>query len=356
MRIHATASRNQRVEWTVNCKIDINWDELGFNYMDTNCHIRSVWRNGSWGPVELVDSPYLNLHIAATALHYGQSAFEGLKAFHCKDGKVRLFRAEQNARRMAATARRLCMQAVPEDLFLDAVRRVVQANIEYVPPYGTGGSLYIRPLLFGSGPQIGVSPAEEYVFLVLVLPVGPYYKGGLKPVRAIVLDDYDRAAPLGVGHVKVAGNYAASLEPHSIAHDQGFAVELYLDAREHRFIEEFGTSNFIGINKDGAYVTASSRSILPSVTNNGLQTLARSQGIPVEVRPVEFAELKNFAEIGACGTAVVITPVNEVVRGDAALRIGPEDGCGEVLESLYNQYTAIQRGDAPDAFGWTAEV
>ena len=253
----------------------IDWSSLGFSYMETNCHIRYVWRDGSWGAGELVREPYLRLHIAATALHYGQAAFEGLKAFACRDGRVRLFRPQANARRLATSARRICMAQVPEELFLEAIRRVVDANREFVPPYGTGGSLYIRPLLIGSGAQIGVSPAKEYTFIVLVTPVGAYYKGGLKPVRAIVLDDYDRAAPQGVGHTKVAGNYAASLEPHHLAHEQGFPVELYLDAREHRYVEEFGTSNFIAITKDGKYVTAKSSSILPSVTNDGLQAVAR---------------------------------------------------------------------------------
>ena len=337
-------------------RADIDWSSLGFNYMDTNCHIRYVWRNGTWSSGELVEAPYLRVHIAATALHYGQAAFEGLKAFTCSDGQVRLFRPVENARRLAGTARRLCMAPVPEDVFLDAIRRVIAANREFVPPYGTGGSLYIRPLLFGSGKQIGVSPADEYVFLVLVTPVGAYYKGGLKPVRALVLDDYDRAAPLGVGHVKVAGNYAASLEPHNLTHDQGFTVELYLDAREHTYIEEFGTSNFIGITGDGAYATPLSRSILPSVTNRSLQQLAKDAGIPVEVRPIRFTELPSFTEIAACGTAVVITPVNEIVRDSATIRVGPAEGCGPVLTQLYNEVTAIQVGEKPDPYGWMIDA
>ncbi|MBT3375051.1 MAG: branched-chain amino acid aminotransferase [Lentisphaerae bacterium] len=337
-------------------KQNIDWANLGFSYLQTDCHVRHVWRDGKWDDGELVTEPFFNVHIAATALHYGQSIFEGLKAFRCKDGEVRLFRADANARRMANSARRMCMAEVPEELFLNAVKRVVAANIDYVPPYGTGGSLYVRPLLFGSGAQIGVNPADEYVFMVFVLPVGAYYKGGLKPVRAVVLDDYDRSAPLGVGHVKVAGNYAASLEPHRIAHDKGFAVELYLDAREHSYIEEFGTSNFIGISQDGGYVTAASSSILPSVTNASLQTIAADMGMDVAVRPIPFAEVPSFAEIGACGTAVVITPVNEIVRDGESIKIGPTDGCGPVLQKLYTRMTAIQYGEAPDPFGWTVPV
>jgi branched-chain amino acid aminotransferase len=336
--------------------MNIDWQSLGFQYLETNCHIRYVWRNGAWSEGELVDKPYLNMHIAATVLHYGQAVFEGLKAFTCKDGEVRLFRPEENARRMASSSRRLCMASPPEDLFLDACRRVVEANIEYVPPYGTGGSLYVRPLLIGTGPQIGVSPADEYTFIVLVTPVGAYYKGGLTPVRAVVLENYDRAAPQGVGNAKVAGNYAASLEPHHVAKEKGFPVELYLDAREHRFVEEFGTSNFIAISQDGTYVSAQSSSILASITNKGLQQIAADLGHRVEVRPVEFSEIGSFAEVAACGTAVVITPVNEIVRGDQVVRVGPREGCGPVFEKIYERYRAIQIGDVADPYGWTVEV
>jgi len=334
----------------------IDWASLGFQYMDTNCHIRHVWRDGRWDAGELVPEPYLKMHIAATALHYGQAAFEGLKAFTCKDGKVRLFRPQANARRLAASARRTRMAEVPEDLFIEAVRRVVAANREFVPPYGSGGSLYVRPLLIGSGPQIGVNPAQEYTFIILVTPVGAYYKGGLSPVRAIVYDDFDRAAPHGTGHIKIGGNYAASLLPHHRAHEAGFPVELYLDAAEHKYIEEFGTSNFLGISKDGKYITTKSPSILPSVTNDGLCQLAAHLGLPVERRQVAFSELSGFAEIAACGTAVVITPVNEIVRGQQVIKVGPAEGCGPVLQKLYNHYTAIQWGEQPDVFGWLREI
>jgi branched-chain amino acid aminotransferase len=335
---------------------NIDWSNLGFKYMDTRCHIRYVWRQGAWDEGELVSDPWLKMHIAASCLHYGQAAFEGLKAFHCQDGRVRIFRPEANAERMANTARRTCMAQVPVAMFTEAVRRVVKANEDYVPPFGTGGSLYIRPLLIGSGAQIGVAPADEYTFLVMVMPVGPYYKGGLKPVRALILDDYDRAAPQGMGDVKVAGNYAASLYAHESAKHAGYPVELYLDAKTHTLVEEFATSNFIGIKPDGTYVTPDSCSILSSVTNNTLQQIAKDLGMSVEARAVPYDELPEFSEIAACGTAVVITPVYEITRGDRVIRVGAPDGCGPVLQKLYDTVQGIQYGVLPDRHGWCVEV
>lgn len=333
----------------------IDWSSLGFKYMDTECHIRYTWRDGAWDGGDLVKDPHLSVHIAASCLHYGQAAFEGMKAFRCKDGKVRVFRPQENASRMAATARRTCMAEVPEALFLDALSRVIKANDAYIPPYGTGGSLYLRPLLIGTGAQIGVAPGLEYTFIVLVVPVGPYYKGGLQPVRAIIYDEFDRAAPQGVGHVKVAGNYAASLFAHEKAKREGYPVELYLDPKEHKYVEEFATSNFIGI-KDNTYVTPESSSILPSVTNKTLKQIAADMGMKVEVRPVPFDELASFSEIGACGTAVVVTPVCEIRRGDTVIRIGSESGCGPVLQRLYERVQGIQYGELPDQHGWCWEV
>ena len=335
---------------------NIDWNGLGFKYMDTRCHIRYVWRDGAWDTGELVSSPYIQMHIAASCLHYGQEAFEGMKAFRCKDGKVRVFRPESNAERMFNTARRTCMAQVPVDMFVDAVKRVVKENEDYVPPFGTGGSMYIRPLLIGTGPQIGVSPATEYTFIVMVMPVGAYYKGGLKPVRALVVDDYDRAAPHGMGDVKVGGNYAASLYAHESAKHAGYPVELYLDAKTHTMVEEFATSNFLGIKKDGTYVTPDSHSVLPSVTNNTLKQIAADQGMKVEVRPIPFEEVETFAEIAACGTAVVVTPVCEIARGDKVIKIGDPEGCGPVLQKLYNTVQGIQYGELPDTHGWCVEV
>ena len=334
----------------------IDWSKLGFSYMNTNCHICYTWKDGQWDEGALEKEPYLNIHIAASCLHYGQAAFEGMKAFRQKNGDLVLFRPQENAKRMANTARRTCMAEFTEEMFLNACSRVVRANEEFVPPYGTGGSLYVRPLLIGTGAQIGVGPADEYTFIVLVVPVGPYYKGGLKPVKALVWDEYDRAAPLGVGNVKVAGNYAASLYAHEKAKHAGYPVELYLDAKEHKYIEEFATSNFIAITKDGKYVTPKSTSILPSVTNMTLRQIAEDLGMPVETRAVEFSEIDTFAEVGACGTAVVVTPVNEITRAGKVHVTGPEEGCGPVLQKLYQVVQGIQYGELPDMHNWCWKV
>ncbi len=335
---------------------NIDWASLGFKYLPTRSNIRYTWRDGAWSEGVLSNDSHINLHIAASCLHYGQAAFEGMKVFSCKDGKVRAFRPQANAERLNRTALRTCMPQIDVAMFMDALKRVVNDNLDFVPPYGTGGSMYVRPLLIGSGAQIGVAPSDEYTFILMVMPVGPYYKGGLKPVNAIIFDEYDRAAPLGVGHVKVAGNYAASLYAHEQAKHAGFPVELYMDALTHEYIEEFATSNFIGITKDGAYVTPESPSILPSVTNNTLKQIAVDLGMPVETRPVPFTELGDFAEIGACGTAVVVTPVSEITRGKTTIKVPTGDGCGPVLEKLYKTVQGIQYGELPDTHGWCVEL
>ncbi|MDT8389247.1 MAG: branched-chain amino acid aminotransferase [Lentisphaeria bacterium] len=341
---------------SLTAKQNLDWENLGFSHRDTHCHIRYTFKDGQWDAGQLVKDPHISVHIAATALHYGQAAFEGLKVFERRDGSLAAFRPGDNAQRLEDTAKRVCMAPVPKDMFVDGITRVVQANADFVPPYGTGGALYVRPLLFGSGPRIGIQPAAEYTFIILVLPVGNYYKGGLQPVRAVILDNYDRAAPQGVGHVKVAGNYAASLEPHHVAAEMGFPIELYLDAKEHRYVDEFGTSNFVAITHDNTFVTAKSHSVLPSITNRSLQTIARDMGMAVEIRPIEYSEIGHFAEVAACGTAVVITPVNEIVRGDETIRVGPADGCGPVFQKLYDQVRAIQQGDVDDTHDWMTPV
>lgn len=337
-------------------KEGIDWANLGFGFSEVNCHIRYVWRDGKWSEGEFIKKPEITMHIGASCLHYGQECFEGMKAFRQKDGKIVVFRPEENAKRMARTAERCVMPAVPVDMFVEAVDKVVRANEEYVPPYGTGGSLYIRPLLIGTGPQIGVAPAKEFTFMVIVMPVGAYYKGGLKPVRAVILDDWDRAAPLGMGDVKVGGNYAASLYAHEKAKREGWPVELYLDAKTHQYVEEFSTSNFLGITKDGTYVTPDSRSVLPSITNLSLMQCAEDLGWKVERRPIPYTEIKDFAEVAACGTAVVVTPVWEITRGDDVIVISDKDAVGEHLQKLYETVQGIQYGVLEDVHGWCHEV
>ena len=337
-------------------KEGIDWANLGFGFSEVNCHIRYVWRDGKWSEGEFVKKPEITMHIGASCLHYGQECFEGMKAFRQKNGKIVVFRPEENAKRMARTAERCVMPAIPVDMFVEAVDKVVRANEEYVPPYGTGGSLYIRPLLIGTGPQIGVAPAKEFTFMVIVMPVGAYYKGGLKPVRAVILDDWDRAAPNGMGDVKVGGNYAASLYAHEKAKREGWPVELYLDAKTHQYVEEFSTSNFLGITKDGTYVTPDSRSVLPSITNLSLMQCAEDLGWKVERRPIPYTEIKEFAEVAACGTAVVVTPVWEITRGDDVIVISDKDAVGEHLQKLYETVQGIQYGVLEDVHGWCHEV
>jgi branched-chain amino acid aminotransferase len=334
----------------------IEWSKLGFGFSDVNCHIRYTWKNGKWSRPSFVKDPYITMHIGASCLHYGQECFEGMKAFRQKDGKIVIFRPDENARRMYRTAERCVMPPVPVEMFVDAAEKLVKRNKEFVPPYGTGGSLYMRPLLIGTGPQIGVAPAREYTFIMLCMPVGAYYKGGLKPVRAVILDDWDRAAPLGMGDVKVGGNYAASLYAHEKAKREGWPVELYLDAKSHKYVEEFSTSNFAGITRDGTYVTPDSSSVLPSITNKSLCEVAADLGIPVERRKIPYSEIRRFKEVAALGTAVVITPVWEITRGKDVIKISEPDVVGPTLQKLYDVVQGIQYGTLPDTHGWCHEV
>ena len=332
---------------------DIDWASLGFSYMPVKTHIRASYRNGAWGKGELLTDHTINMSIAATCLHYGQAAFEGLKAFRCKDGAVRVFRPDENAHRLNLSASRLLGPTVSVEFFNDLVRKVVLDNIEYVPPYGSGGSLYIRPLYIGVGPQIGVAPATEYDLLIMVMPVGPYYKGGMKPVRALVIEDYDRAAPLGTGTIKLGGNYGASLKPAKIAKEKGFPIPLFMDPKTHQYVDEFGTSNFFGITKKGVFATPDSPSILGSITNKSLQQIAEDLGIKVERRHIHRNELGDFAEIGACGTAVVITPISEIVTAEKTFTY---DEDFPTLKKLYKHMTGIQYGELPDTHHWLMEV
>jgi len=337
-------------------KAPLDWANLDFGYHKTDYNIRYRWKDGAWGPGELTSDETITMHMAATCLHYGQECFEGLKAFETSSGDVVVFRPEENARRLARSCERIIMPPVPEELFLDALVQVINANRKYVPPYGTGASLYIRPLVLGTGPQIGVRPAEEYLFLVLVTPVGPYFKTGFKPVSLLIEDHLDRAAPHGVGDVKLGGNYAAGLAPSLRAKRLGFADALFLDAREKKYIDECAPANFFAITKQRQYVTPDSESILPSIINKSLVTLAEEMGLRPQRRPIPVEEIFDFAEAGCCGTAAVITPVGSITyRGRKAVYC-TDDKPGEVCTALYERLTAIQVGDAPDKYGWLFRV
>ncbi|MCP4310970.1 MAG: branched-chain amino acid aminotransferase [Bacteroidetes bacterium] len=334
--------------------MDLDWKNLGFNIMKTDYNVRCVYRDGKWGDIEVSSDETIPIHIGATCLHYGQESFEGLKAYTGADGKIRLFRHDENAKRMLRSAQGVLMAEVPVELFMEAVEKVVMMNKKFAPPYGTGATLYVRPLLIGTGPEVGVRPAKEYTFLVFVMPVGPYFKSGFKPVDMLVCRDQDRAAPQGTGHLKVGGNYAASMSSISEAHEKGFASTMYLDAKEKRYIDECGPANFFGI-RDNTYVTPESQSILPSITNKSLQELARSFGMKVEERPILIEELADFEEAGACGTAAVITPIHRVADPvvDAVYTFGNADNPGPVTTRLYETLVGIQNGDMEDTFGWT---
>ncbi len=335
--------------------MNIDWGNLPFGYHKTDYNVRCYYRNGSWGELEITSSESINIHMAATALHYGQEAFEGLKAYRGKDGKVRLFRWEENAKRMAKSAEGIMMAKVPEKLFKEAIFKAIELNAKFIPPYGTGATLYLRPLLFGSGPQVGVKPADEYMFMVFVTPVGPYFKEGFKPVPIEVVRDYDRAAPLGTGNIKVGGNYAASMRPANRAHKDGFASVLFLDALEKKYIDEAGPANFFGI-KDGRYITPQSSSILPSITNMSLEKIAEDIGLKVERRSVPIEELATFEEAGACGTAAIISPIGKVYDRVKDVTYEYGDIAGPYSTKLYITLRAIQEGEIEDKHGWTTIV
>ncbi len=334
----------------------IDWANLGFQYMKTNSFVKIDYKNGAWQDIESCQDPNINLHIGATCLHYGQACFEGLKAFTMQDGSIATFRPRENALRQMDSAQRLVMEPPPVDLFMETVNTVIRQNIEYVPPYGTGASLYIRPLLLGTSPQVGVKPSEEYHFYVLVMPVGPYYKDGFFPIQAYIQEKYDRAAPLGIGNIKAGGNYAAGMKGDKDAKGRGFPACLYLDSTEHTYIDEFSAANFIGITKDKRFITPKSASILPSITNKSLQVLAEDFGFTVERRPIPFTEIDQFTEVGACGTAAVITPICSITHGDREYTFGNQEQAGETLTRLFNELQGIQYGDIEDRHGWMESV
>lgn len=331
----------------------IDWGKLGFGYMKTDFNIRCVFRDGKWGEPCLTNDENISLHMAATCLHYGQEAFEGLKAFRGKDGLVRLFRPEANAERMRSSADYLRMAMPPIELFVDMVKKVIAANERFIPPYGTGASLYIRPLIIGSSAQIGVKPADETTLIVFVMPVGPYFKEGFNAIKTVIDRDHDRAAPLGTGHVKSGGNYGSSIFSVEKAYKKGFPNVLFLDPKEKKYVDEFGAANFFGI-KNNTYVTPLSHSVLPSITNMSLRTLAADMGLKVEDRRIPVEELGTFEEAGAVGTAAVISPVGTIYDPDNDKTYTYGDGrtAGTWSTKLYKTLQGIQYGEIPDTHGW----
>lgn len=336
---------------------NIDWANLKFGYMPTDYNVRCYYRNGKWGEIEVSSSETINIHMAATALHYGQEAFEGMKAFRCPDGKIRAFRIKDNAERLQSTCRGILMPELPTERFVEMVKKVVKLNERFVPPFESGASLYIRPLLIGTGAQVGVHPTDEYLFIIFVTPVGPYFKGGFATNDYVIIREYDRAAPLGTGRYKVGGNYAASLAANKMAHDAGYASEFYLDAKEKKYIDECGAANFFGI-KDGKYITPKSSSILPSITNRSLQQLAKDLGMEVEVRAIPEEELSTFEEAGACGTAAVISPIRKIddLENHKSYVISKDGKPGPWSEKLYIHLRAIQYGQEPDTHGWITVI
>ncbi|MGF1584711.1 MAG: branched-chain amino acid aminotransferase [Bacteroidales bacterium] len=334
-----------------------DWKNLPFGYEKTAYNVRCYYNDGKWGELETSTKDTVELHIASTCLHYGQQAFEGMKAFMGKDGKIRLFRWEENAKRMKRSAEGIFMATVPAELFKEAVVKAVLLNKDSIPPHGTGASLYIRPLLIGTGAQVGVKPATEYMFMVFVTPVGPYFKEGFNPVRIAIVKDSDRAAPLGTGSIKVGGNYAASLKGIMRAVNAGYGSPMYLDAKEKRYIDEIGAANFYGI-KGNSYITPKSDSILPSITNKSVMAIAKDMGLDIECRPVEVDELDSFDEAGACGTAAIIAPIGEIHDLETGKTINYcKDGKpGPVTKEIYTRLMGIQCGDVDDKFGWTEVI
>lgn len=338
-------------------KKNIDWSNLSFAYMKTDYNIRCAYENGQWGDLQVTDSEELTLHMAATCLHYGQEAFEGLKAFRGKDGKIRVFRLDENAKRMQSSSQGIMMAEFPLEKFKEAVVKVVKLNEHFVPPYESGASLYIRPLLIGTSAKVGVNPASEYLFVIFVTPVGPYFKGGFQTTPFVVMREFDRAATLGTGTIKVGGNYAASLVAGHKAHELGYSAVFYLDAKEKKYIDECGAANFFGI-KNNTYITPRSSSVLPSITNKSLMTLAEEIGMKVERRPVPIEELETFEEAGACGTAAVISPIQRIDDYDTKKTyvFSPDGKPGAICEKLYNKLRAIQYGDEPDKYNWITIV
>ncbi|WP_425145050.1 branched-chain amino acid aminotransferase [Deinococcus sp.] len=334
----------------------IDWTTLGFSYIKTDLRYISHWKDGAWDAGELTGDNRVHISEGSTALHYGQQCFEGLKAYRCRDGSINLFRPDQNAARMQRSCDRLLMPHVSSEQFIDACLQVVRANERFIPPYGSGGALYLRPYLIGVGDNIGVRTAPEFLFSVFCVPVGAYFKGGLTPTNFVV-SGYDRAAPNGTGAAKVGGNYAASLLPGQEAKAQHFADCIYLDPETHTKIEEVGSANFFAVRKDGTFVTPKSPSILASITKYSLLHIAQHRlGMPVEEGEVYIERLDEYTEAGACGTAAVITPIGGIQHGEQLHVFYSESEVGPVTRQLYDELCGIQYGDREAPEGWIIKV
>ena len=338
-------------------KKNIDWANLGFGYIQTDKRFVSNFKDGKWDDGKLTDDANVVINECAGVLQYAQTVFEGMKAYTTEDGRIVTFRPDLNAKRMADSARRLEMPVYPEDKFVEAIEKTIKANAGYVPPYGSGATLYVRPYMFGSNPVIGVKPADEYQFRVLTTPVGPYFKGGAKPIT-IKVSDFDRAAPHGTGHIKAGLNYAMSLHAIVTAHKEGFDENMYLDAATRTKVEETGGANFIFVTKDNKVVTPKSNSILPSITRRSLMTVAKDYlGLEVEEREVYFDEVKDFAECGLCGTAAVISPVGKIVdQGKEICFPSGMEEMGPTTKKLYETLTGIQMGRIEPPKGWLYEI
>ncbi len=337
--------------------VDLDWANLGFSYIKTPWRFIAHYKDGAWNEGELTADNKLHISESSTAIHYGQQTFEGMKAYRTKSGDIQLFRPDMNAKRMIKSCQKILMPALPEDKFVDACIRVVQANQEYVPPYGTGASLYLRPLLIGVGDTIGVAPAKEFIFTVFATPVGAYFKGGMTPVNFTVAENFDRAAPYGTGAAKVGGNYAASLQAHDLAVKGGYADCIYLDPLTHTKIEEVGAANFFAITKNNEFVTPLSPSILPSITKYSLLYLAKEYlGLAAIERDCFIDGLDEFAEAGACGTAAVITPIGAIDYQGSRHVFFSETEVGPVTKKLYETMVGIQYGDIEGPDGWIVKV
>lgn len=334
---------------------NIEWGALGFDYFKTDYNVRYHFTDGRWSEMEVTADEYIRMHMSAYCLHYGIELFEGLKAFRGVDGKVRLFRVEENARRLRSSAQRLCLPVPSEQMIVDACVEVVRRNERFIPPYGTGASLYLRPVMFGTTVGLGVKPSKDALLIIYCSPVGAYFKEGIKPIKVAIDREQDRSAPRGTGDVKVGGNYASSLLSGENAHRLGFSNVLYLDASEHKYIEECGAANFFGI-RDGKYITPESTSVLPSITNKSLRRLAEDMGLTVEQRRVPVEELAAFEECGACGTAAVISPIGRIFDMQTEKVYDYGDQVGEYCMKLYQALQDIQYGRAEDKYGWCTIV